>query len=109
MSQYGVYFNYLIVIAVGFAVSGAVSSFYQLVTSERADFMPFSMSPMAVMVAFLLSMFAGPFIIASKIWTGLTRRNTRAPLVALLLVICGLWSFYSGFFVLYLTYTFIFV
>jgi len=101
VSQFGFYLN---ILAVGFAVSGVVSSFYQLVTSERADFLPFSKSPSAVLLAILLSMFAGPFIIANKVWTGLVSREARAPLIAVLVLICGLWSFYSGVAILYFAF-----
>jgi hypothetical protein len=105
VSQYGVYLNYLIVIAVGFSVSGVVSSLYRMVTSEQPEFLPFSMAPKALLFAFLLSMFAGPSIIAAKIWNGLGSEKSRAPLLmAALLAICGLWSFYSGVFILYFSY-----
>jgi hypothetical protein len=101
VSQIGFYLN---ILAVGFAVSGVVSSFYQLVTSEHPEFLPFSKSPGAVMATIMLSMFAGPFIIARKAWAGLVNRETQAPLILLLLAICGLWSFYSGVAVLYFAF-----
>lgn len=94
---------YTIILAVGFATSGVASSFYQLMTSERPEFLPFSSSLTANVIAILLSMFAGPFIIFRKVWSGITNREMQLPLVALLVVICTLWSFYSGVAVLYIT------
>ena len=101
MSQIGFYVS---ILAVGFAMSGVTASFYRLVTSESADFLPFSGSLTANIIAILLSMFAGPFIIARKVWSGLKNQDMKTPLVALLLFICSIWSFYSGVAVLYVTY-----
>ncbi len=101
MSQFGLY---VFSLSVGFAMSGAVASFYRLVTSENPDFLPFSGSFTGNVMAIFLSMFAGPFIIAGKIWNGLKSREMKGPLVALLLIICSLWSFYSGVAVLYFTH-----
>ena len=101
MSQFGFY---LTVLAVGFAMSGVAASFYRLVTSENAEFLPFSSSLTGNIVAIFLSMFAGPFIIARKVLNGLKKREMTSPLVALLLLICSIWSFYSGVAVLYITH-----
>ena len=101
MSQIGFYLS---ILAVGFAMSGAAASFYRLVTSESADFLPFSSSFAGNIVAILLSMFAGPFIIACKVRNGLKNEEMAGPLVALLLIICSIWSFYSGVAILYFTH-----
>ncbi len=107
VSQFGVVFNYLIVIAVGFAVSGTVSSFYQLVTSERADFAPTSDTMGALFVSLIMCMFTGPFIIARKVWARFVDQERHIPLIAFLLALCGLWSFYSGIVILHVSYIFI--
>ncbi len=101
MSQIGFYVS---ILAVGFAMSGAAASFYRLVTSENADFLPFSSSFSGNIVAIMLSMFAGPFIIACKVRKGLKKQEMAVPLVAILLIICSIWSFYSGVAVLYFTH-----
>jgi len=101
MSQIGFYLS---ILAVGFAMSGVAASFYRLVTSEKADFLPFSSSFTGNIVAILLSMFAGPFIIAGKVRNGLKKQEMTGPLIALLLLICSIWSFYSGVAVLYVTH-----
>ena len=85
-------------------MSGVVASLYRLVTSQNPEFLPPTKSVPAVLVTVLLSMFTGPFIIALKIWNGMAKREMQVPLVALLLAICSVWSFYSGFVVLYFTY-----
>ena len=107
MSQFGVVFNYLTVIAVGFAVSGVASSFYQLVTSERADFAPTSDTIGALFVSLIMCMFTGPFIIARKVWARVVNQERHIPLIAFLLALCGLWSFYSGVVVLHVSYIFV--
>ena len=101
MSQIGFYVS---ILCVGFAMSGVTASFYRLVTSENAEFLPFSSSFFGSLAAIALSMFAGPFIIARKIRNGLKEKEMAGPLVALLLLICTVWSFYSGVAVLYFTH-----
>ena len=101
MSQIGFYLS---VFAVGFAMSGVAASFYRLVTSQSADFLPFSSSFRGNIVAVLLSMFGGPFIIACKVRNGLKSREMAVPLVAFLVITCTIWSFYSGVAVLYFTH-----
>ncbi|HSM42880.1 MAG TPA: hypothetical protein VK862_19200 [Afifellaceae bacterium] len=102
--QFDVVFNYLIVIAVGFAVSGTVSSLYQLVTSERADFTPASDTVVALFASLFMCMFTGPFIIARKVWDRVVSQERHIPLIAFLLALCSLWSFYSGVVFLHVSY-----
>ena len=65
-----VYLIYLFCAAVGFAAAGAITFFYQMVTSETADFATEWHGWWAALVAVLLSMFGGPFILARKVYVG---------------------------------------
>jgi len=61
-----VYLIYLFCASVGFAAAGAITFFYQMGTSETADFATEWHGWWAALVAVLLSMFGGPFILAAK-------------------------------------------
>ena len=89
-------FVYLFCAAVGFAAAGAITCFYQLVTSETADFATEWHGWWAALIAVLLSMFGGPFILARKVYTGI-RLGEMGALPALVFVaLCAIWSVCAG-------------
>jgi len=95
LSELGVY-GYCAV--TGFVAAATLSSFYQWVTSQPADFAVARTDWWGVVLAIGLSMFAGPFIVAQKIAAGL-RARTLPPVAAF----CGvavslLWSVCAGIF-----------
>jgi hypothetical protein len=84
--------------AMGFVSAATISTFYQWVTSERADFAVARASFAGIVVAVLLSMFAGPFIVAQKIVAGLRTREIRILPALLGVVVAGMWSVCAGIF-----------
>ena len=91
-----VYLVYLFCAAVGFAAAGAITFFYQLVTSETADFATEWRGWWAALIAVLLSMFGGPFILARKVYTGI-RLGEMGALPAIMFVgLCIMWSVCAG-------------
>lgn len=84
--------------AIGFASSGTISSFYQWMTAERADFsFPNAGLPAAALTIFI-NMFAGPFILARKVVAGLRAREMRALPALAGVVVAGMWSAIAGVF-----------
>ena len=57
--------------AMGFAVAATIASFYQWVTSERAELFAMRPNAWSLFVAVLLSMFCGPFIVVRRVVEGL--------------------------------------
>lgn len=86
--------------ATGFAMAGTVASFYQLVTAKPADFLVAAGSVSGNMVAVLLTMFGGPFIITRKIIGGMRARQLALLPAVLGLAVVGLWSVCAGIFFL---------
>ena len=86
--------------AIGFASAGTIASFYQWITSERADFTIGRPSPAGLAVLVVLSMFGGPFIVAQKIVAGLRTHELRALPAAVGVVVAGMWSVCAGIFYL---------
>ena len=86
--------------AVGFASAGTITSFYQWITSERADFGIHRPSPVGWLVVILLSMFGGPFIVMQKVLAGIRTHEIRAVPALLGLVVVGMWSVCAGVFYL---------
>ena len=84
--------------AIGFATAATISSFYQLITSERAEFLSSRTGVLAVVVAILLSMFGGPFIVMRKVIAGLRSRELTALPAALGVIVAGMWSVCAGIF-----------
>jgi hypothetical protein len=84
--------------ALGFATAGTISSFYQLVTSQRADFSFPGTSFSAAAVTIFINMFAGPFILARTVLAGLRSREIRALTALAAVVIAGMWSSLAGIF-----------
>jgi hypothetical protein len=82
----------------GFVTSATLCSFYQLVTSERADFSTTKSGPSRVVIVVLMSMFAGPFIVVQKIIAGLRSREISAIPAAMGAVLAGMWSICAGVF-----------
>jgi hypothetical protein len=86
--------------AMGFVSAATISSFYQLVTSQRADFSVERKSIAGLVVAVLLSMFAGPFIVVQKVISGLRSQELRPAPAALGVILAGMWSVCAGVFYL---------
>ena len=61
------FITFLYCAATGFVVAGVIASFYQLLTLQTADFLVAQRSVTGHIMAVLLSMFAGPVILASKV------------------------------------------
>jgi len=87
---------YLFCAAFGFAAAGAITCFYQLVTSETAEFATEWRGWWAALIAVLLSMFGGPFILARKVYNGI-RLGEMGPLPAMMFLgLCFMWSVCAG-------------
>ncbi len=86
--------------AIGFASAGTIASFYQWITSERADFTVGRPSAAGLAIVVLLSMFGGPFIVAQKVLAGLRSHELRAIPAAVGVVVAGMWSVCAGIFYL---------
>jgi len=84
--------------AMGFVSAATISSFYQWVTSQRADFSVGQASLGSLVIAVLLSMFGGPFIIVQRVISGLRARELRAIPAALGVIVAGMWSVCAGIF-----------
>ena len=95
MSELGV-FAYCA--AMGFVAAATIASFYQWVTSERADFVVSRQTGAGIAVAVLISMFGGPFIVVQKVWAGLRKKELRALPAVLGLLVAGMWSVCAGIF-----------
>ena len=90
------YLVYLFCAAVGFAAAGAITCFYQLLTSKTADFATEWQGWWAALIAVLLSMFGGPFILARKVYIGV-RLGEMGALPAITFVgLCFMWSVCAG-------------
>lgn len=92
-------------VAFGFASAGAISSLYQLVTSQHADFSFPEPSLRAAAVTILLNMFAGPFILARKVVEGLHTKQVGALPALAGAVLAGMWSAVAGIFYISLLLT----
>jgi hypothetical protein len=86
--------------AIGFASAGTISSFYQWLTSQRADFSFPSASLPAAVVTIVLNMFAGPFILARTVAFGLRSKEISAVPAILGVLVAGMWSALAGVFYL---------
>ena len=97
MSEIGV-FAYCA--AMGFAAAATIASFYQWVTSERADFVITRQTGVGMAIAVLISMFGGPFIVVQKVWAGLRSRELRAVPALVGVAVAMMWSVCAGVFYL---------
>jgi hypothetical protein len=86
--------------AIGFASAATISSFYQWVTSKRADFHVAQTNLPGMVVAVLISMFGGPFIVVQKVVAGLRAQEIRAIPALLGVLVAGMWSVCAGIFYL---------
>jgi hypothetical protein len=84
--------------AMGFVTSATIATFYQWVTSERAELFANRGSVAGLMLAVALGMFAGPFIVVQKVWGGLRSRELKALPAVVGVVIAGMWSVCAGIF-----------
>jgi hypothetical protein len=84
--------------AMGFVAAATIASFYQWVTSQRADFVIARQSPAAMALAVLISMFGGPFIVVQKVWAGLRSHELRVVPALLGVLVAGMWSVCAGIF-----------
>ena len=97
MTEFGV-FTYCA--AIGFASAATISNFYQWVTSKRADFHVAQTNLPGMVVAVLISMFGGPFIVVQKVVAGLRAQEIRAIPAVLGVLVAGMWSVCAGIFYL---------
>lgn len=97
MTEYGV-FAYCA--AVGFVTAATIASFYQWVTSERADFSLARTGLSGVILVILISMFGGPFIVVQKVVAGLRSHQITALPAVLGIAVAGMWSVCAGIFYL---------
>ena len=91
-----VHLIYLFCGAVGFAAAGAITYLYQLITAETADFFTEWRGWWLALVAVLLSMFGGPFILARKVYFGIRLGEMRALPATMFLALCFMWSVCAG-------------
>lgn len=82
----------------GFAAAATIATFYQWVTSERPEL--FAMRPNAsgLILAVLLSMFCGPFIVVRRMVDGLRSKELKVLPALVGTVIAGMWSVCAGIF-----------
>jgi hypothetical protein len=80
----------------GFATAATIATFYQWVTSQRAEL--FAVRPTVAGLAFavVLSMFAGPFIVVQKIYVGLRAREISVIPAVCGVLLAGMWSVCAG-------------
>jgi hypothetical protein len=83
-------------LALGFAVAGMVSAFYQLITRQPPSFGPIG-NARAVSLAWMpVLAFAAPFIILRKTLRSPAADSRRFESVMTATVVAGLWSMLSG-------------
>jgi hypothetical protein len=80
----------------GFAAAATIATFYQWMTSERAELFAPRASALGLFLTVLISMFAGPFIVVQKVWTGLRSREIRMLPAAAGMVVAAMWSVCAG-------------
>lgn len=84
-------------LSIGFAVAGAISSGYQLVTQQPASFRLLEQGPHpATFAAIPFLVFAAPFIIMRNTIRGRRIERRRFEFVMIATVIAGIWSLMSG-------------
>ena len=84
--------------AMGFVAAATIASFYRWLTSERADFVITRQTRAGMMVAVLISMFGGPFIVVQKVLAGLRSRELRTLPALVGVAIAMMWSVCAGIF-----------
>ena len=83
-------------LVMGFAMSGTIASFYQLVTSEQADFFSSRPNLASWAVAVLIIMLGGPAIVVRKVWAGVRARELDMFKVFAGLTFAAMWSVLGG-------------
>lgn len=92
--------TFAIAIVTGFVAGGVIGSFYQLVTGKRIKFeLILEGGIQAVVTAAVLAV-AGPMVVMRNAIRGQMIEKRPGHWLALSTVICALWSFLSGVFVL---------
>lgn len=91
--------------AIGFVAAGITTSFYKMVTSERARFGPNGSGVLPLASAFLFGAVSGPVIVVTEALR--SRRSERIPMawVWIGVGVAGLWSCCSGILLLHLILT----
>ena len=98
---------YLYITAVGFVAAGVMASFVQLVSGEPLRFGIQSRSIVASTGGVLLRVVAGPAILMRNSWRG-AHIQARSPVwLGLSMLIAGLWSLFSGAFLLDVIFRFL--
>ena len=90
------YLIFLFCAAFGFTIAGVITCFYQLVTSRTAEFATEWHGWSAALIAVLLSMFGGPFILARKVYVGIRLGEMGALPAIMFLGLCLMWSVSAG-------------
>ncbi len=91
---------YVYAITTGFVFGEVIGSFHQLVTGKRINFELLTEGgPMVVFSAFVLVL-AGPMVVMRNAIRGQFIDRRPGHWLALSTLICALWSFMSGIFVL---------
>jgi hypothetical protein len=86
-----------ILLAIGFAVAGVLSSGYQLAASRPASFaLLFRGARPAILAAVRFLIFAAPFIIMRNTVRGSRLEQRRIEFVLLATILAGFWSLMSG-------------
>jgi hypothetical protein len=84
-------------LAIGFAVAGAISTGYQLITSRPVSFRLLEQGAHAsTFAAVPMLVFAAPFIIMRNTLRGRRIEGRRFEWVMVATVIAGVWSIFSG-------------
>ena len=89
-----------IAIVTGFVAGGVIGSFYQLVTGKRIKFELLMEGGALVFITAIVLAVAGPMVVMRNAIRGQMVENRPGHWLALSTVICALWSFMSGIFVL---------
>jgi hypothetical protein len=82
----------------GFVAAATIATFYQWVTSERAELFASKGSVPGLALAVVISMFGGPFIVVQKVWTGIRSREINVIPAVLSVLVAGMWSVCAGIF-----------
>jgi O-antigen/teichoic acid export membrane protein len=86
-----------IALAIGFAIAGLISTFYQLVTKQPASFRLLNQGPRpSTFAAVPFLAFAAPFIIMRNTIRGRRIEHRRMEFVMVATVVAGIWSLMSG-------------
>jgi len=91
---------YVYAITTGFVFGGVIGSFYQLVTGKRIKFELLMEGGPIVVVTAMALVLAGPIIVMRNAIKAQFIEHRPGHWLALSTLICALWSFMSGIFVL---------